>query len=97
MCNSKRAFLSQFFGYQVENSGTMDAYERTANQNTNPIYIETNPYPFRPEMGFNGYRYGLDVRKVLAVYQTPGYKGILPIAEQPMINAPYPYQKRVVS
>lgn len=97
MCNSKRAFLSQYFGYQLENSGTVDAYAATAEQNTRPIYLPTNPYDFKPELGFNGYRYAVDVKRVVSPYMQPGYFGIFPVKEQPKLSAPWPYDVPVLS
>lgn len=95
MCE-RAALLEQLFGYQVRNSGYLDAIDQTSNRRTRPLYTPSNPYTFNQELGFNGFSYGLDVRSVLALYNQGGYGGILPIAEQPRVNPPYPYDVRVV-
>lgn len=94
----ENAILSQLFGYQLQDSGTVRAIAAVAAQNTKPIYLPTNPHPaWNVERGFMGYRYGLDAALVVPTFQLDNYMGIFPTKEQPRIQTPYPYQIEVVA
>lgn len=61
-----------------------------------PVYFPTNPFEFRPELGFMGARYLDSYAPVAPLYTQPGYSGIMPLKEQPKLEMPYPYWKPVL-
>jgi hypothetical protein len=91
-CGCDIATLERYFGYQLQNSGTVERIAQVAAENTDPVYYPTNPYPWKAETGFMGYRYGLDAALVVPTFQPDNYMGIFPTKEQPRIQSPYPYQ-----
>lgn len=97
MCGcADKALKARFFGYQVENSGTLDRYARAGSIEGKALYTPTNPLAFTPELGFNGVRYALDVKATAPVFAPARYGGILPIGQQPKVELPQPYERRTV-
>ena len=84
------AFFERFFGRQLHDSGTVAGLEVTGRDS--PIYFPTNPLEFKPELSIVGYSYGpTDFGGVPPEYAQKGYAGVFPIAEQPKIEFPQPY------
>lgn len=98
MCDrAEREFKEQFFGFQVYDSGAARFYDETGGYPGEvAIHTPTNPFPFTPVLGFMGLRYAQDYSPIQPEYTRPGYKGIMPLAEQPKLTVPYPYREPVL-
>lgn len=97
MCNSRKAFENQYFGYQVENSGYLDRYTSAGSIYGRANFTPVNPLRFDSEPGFVGAAYtSLDVRAVAPLFAGARYGGLLPLGQQPKVDLPDPYERRVV-
>lgn len=95
MCNRDEMTLRErLFGRQLKDSGTVRAIENAGQMD--PVYFPTNPFGFRPELGFLGARYLDSYAPTVPVYARPGYGGILPLKEQPRLELPLPYRSPVL-
>lgn len=88
MCD---AILEQKFGRQLRNSGTVDAYELTGNDYRKANFLPTNWRNFTPEPGFLGTAPVASTPAIVPVVPDKGYRGILPLEQQPLIDMAQPY------
>lgn len=90
MCNAA-AIIQQKFGRQIVDSGTMRAYELAGNDYLKANFLPSNWRAFQPEPGFLGSAPVVSVPAVISVVPNKGYRGILPLEQMPLIDAPQPY------